>query len=284
MLKLIYAPPRRAGEVREFEGKVAVVTGGASGIGFALARALGREKMRVMLADIEVDALNTAVAELKTEGIDARGVECDVADRASVQRAAAETLAAFHKVHVVCSNAGVITGGPMELITPGDWDWVIGVELMGSVYVIQAFLPHLKSQGEGGHIVTTASLAGMWATPDNGPHNAAKYGLVGLSETLAAELAGTPIGVSMLCCAFVRTRQPDSARNRSERYGARTEVSPTAAAHTAALVRSGQEPDEVAEKVMRAIKENELYIFTHPEFRSPLEERFQRILAAYPRS
>jgi hypothetical protein len=121
------AARRRAGKVREFERKVAVVTGGASGIGYSLARALGREKMRVMLADIEVDALDSAVAELKSEGIDARGVECDVADRASVQRAAAETLAAFHKIHVVCSNAGVIAGGPMELITPGDWRRVDGL-------------------------------------------------------------------------------------------------------------------------------------------------------------
>jgi NAD(P)-dependent dehydrogenase (short-subunit alcohol dehydrogenase family) len=270
--------------VREFERKVAVVTGGASGIGYSLARALGREKMRVMLADIEVDALDSAVAELKSEGIDARGVECDVADRASVQRAAAETLAAFHKIHVVCSNAGVIAGGPMELITPGDWDWVIGVELMGSVHVIQAFLPHLKSRGEGGHIVTTASLAGMWCTPGTSPHNAAKFGLVGLSESLAAELAGTSIGVSMLCCGFVRTRQADCARNRPERYGTQTEGSAAAAAQLAALIRSGQEPDEVAEKVMRAIKENELYIITTPEFRSEVEGRFQRILAAYPRS
>jgi len=107
------------------------LTGGAGGIGFALAHAFGRANMKVMLADIELDALNSAVAELKSEGIDARGVECDVADRASVQRAAAETLAAFDKVHIVCSNAGVIASGPMELITPGDWDWVIGVNLMG---------------------------------------------------------------------------------------------------------------------------------------------------------
>jgi NAD(P)-dependent dehydrogenase (short-subunit alcohol dehydrogenase family) len=273
----------RADRVREFDGKVAFVTGGASGLGFALARAFGRANMQVMLADIEVDALHTAVAELKGEGIDARGVECDVADRASVQHAASETLAAFGKVHVLCNNAGVSAGGPIERITPGDWDWVIGVELMGAVYGIQAFLPHLKSQGEGGHVVTVASMAGMVGLAGAGPHVAAKFGLVGLSEVLAAEMAGTSIGVSMLCCGFMRTRQADSARNRPERYGTRTEVSPAAAAQLAALVRSGQEPQEVAEMVMRAIKENELYIFTDPGFRSALEERSQRILAAYPK-
>jgi NAD(P)-dependent dehydrogenase (short-subunit alcohol dehydrogenase family) len=237
--------------------------------------------MRVMLADIEVGALNAAVAELKGAGIDARGVECDVANRASVEHAASDTLAAFGKIHVLCNNAGVVAGGPMERITPGDWDWVIGVELMGAVYGIQAFLPHLKAQGEGGHVVTVASMAGMLSVPGMGAHVAAKFGLVGLSETLAAELAGTSIGVSVLCCSFMPTRMDNSARNRSERYGPRTETSPEAEADLATFVRLGKDPEDVAEKVMRVIKENEMYIFTDPELRSPLEERFQRILAAY---
>jgi hypothetical protein len=149
---------------------------------------------------------------------------------------------------------------------------------MGFVHVIQAFLPHLKLQGEGGHIVATASMSGMLCVPGNGPYNASKFGLVALSETLAAELAGTSIGVSVLCPGAVRTRAADSARNRPERYGPRTETPAAAAAQLAAILRAGEEPDEVAEKVMRAIKEEELYIFTHPEYRTPLEERFQRIL------
>jgi NAD(P)-dependent dehydrogenase (short-subunit alcohol dehydrogenase family) len=273
--------PKGENGVREFDGKVAFVTGGASGLGFSLARAFGRANMRVMLADIEVGALNAAVAELKGAGIDARGVECDVANRASVEHAASDTLAAFGKIHVLCNNAGVVAGGPMERITPGDWDWVIGVELMGAVYGIQAFLPHLKAQGEGGHVVTVASMAGMLGVPGMGAHVAAKFGLVGLSETLAAELAGTSIGVSVLCCSFMRTRMDNSARNRSERYGPRTETSPEAEADLATFVRLGKDPEDVAEKVMRVIKENEMYIFTDPELRSPLEERFQRILAAY---
>jgi NAD(P)-dependent dehydrogenase (short-subunit alcohol dehydrogenase family) len=270
--------------MREFDGKVAFVTGGASGVGFALARAFGRANMRVMLADVEAGALNSAVTKLEGEGIDAHGVECDVADRASVQRAAAETLAVFEKVHVVCSNAGVGCGGPLELITPGDWDWVIGVNLMGFVHVIQAFLPHLRAQGEGGQIVTTASLAGMVCPPGTGPYNAAKFGNVAVAETLAAELAGTTIGVSVILSGNVQTRIADSARNRSERYGASTETSPAATEQLEAYVRLGQEPDNTAEKVMRAIRENELYVFTHPEYRNILEERFQRILAAYPQA
>ena len=192
--------------------------------------------MRVMLADIEAGALNSAVTKLKSDGIDARGVQCDVADRASVQRAAAETIAAFEKVHVVCSNAGVGCGGPLELITPGDWDWVIGVNLMGFVHVIQAFLPHMRAQGEGGQIVTTASLAGMVCPPGTGPYNAAKFGNVAVAETLAAELAGTTIGVSVLLLGNVQTQIADSARNRSERYGASSETSPAATEQLAAYV------------------------------------------------
>jgi NAD(P)-dependent dehydrogenase (short-subunit alcohol dehydrogenase family) len=267
--------------MRELQGKGAFITGGASGVGFALARAFGRAKMRVMLADIEVGALNAALAELKGQGIDAHVVECDVADRASVQHAAKETFAALGKVHLICSNAGVGCGGPLELITPGDWDWVIGVNLMGFVHVIQAFLPRLKEQGEGGHIVTTSSVVGFACTPGTGPYNAAKFANVAVAETLAAELAGSPIGVSIIGLGNVQTRITESARNRPERYGAATETSPEATEQLAAFVRMGQPPDEVAEKVMRGIMEDEVFIFTHPEFRNLIEDRFQRILTAY---
>src|SRR5215467_13991396 len=215
--------------MREFQGKGAFITGGASGVGFALARAFGRANMRVMLADIEVGALNAALAELKGQGIDAHGIRCDVADRASVQHAAKETFAALGKVHLVCSNAGFGCGGPLELITPGDWDWVIGVNLMGFVHVLQAFLPRLKEQGEGGHIVTTTSVTGFACPPGAGPYNATKFANVAVAETLAAELAGTPIGVSIIGLGNVQTRIAESERNRPERYGTATETSPESA-------------------------------------------------------
>ena len=268
--------------MRDLQGKGAFITGGASGVGLALARAFGRAKMGVMLADIEADALRAALSELRDQGIDAHGVECDVADRASVKRAAKEAFEVLGKVHLVCSNAGVGCGGALELITPGDWEWVIGVNLLGFVHLIQAFLPRLKEQGEGAHIVTTASVAGMFCPPGTGPYNAAKFANIAVAETLAAELAGSSIGVTILCIGNVQTKIPDSARNRSERYGPATETSPEAYEQLATFVRLGQSPDGVAEKAIRGIIENELFVFTHPEYRSFVEERFQRILAACP--
>jgi NAD(P)-dependent dehydrogenase (short-subunit alcohol dehydrogenase family) len=272
--------------MRDFHDKVAFVTGGASGLGFALARALGRARMKVMLADIDVDALENAVAELKKDQISVRGVECDVSDRASVQHAAEETLAAFGKVHVVCNNAGVGVGGAMELTTPGDCDWMIGVDLMGTIYGCQTFLPHIKAHGEGGHIVSTASVNGLFAPmPGVAVYNAAKAGIIALSQTLAAELEGTSIGVSVLVPAFMRTRIIENAdRNRPKRFGERTVTSPEAREQLTVLLQSGMDPDEVAEKALHGIKENELFIFSHPEWRSTMEEHFQRTLAAYPKA
>jgi len=268
--------------LQDFQDKGAFVTGAASGLGFALARALGRARMKVMLADIDVDALENAVAELKKDQISVRGVECDVSDRVSVQRAAAETVSAFGKVHVVCSNAAVFSGGALERITPGDWDWVLGVNLMGFGYVVQAFLPHIKAHEQGGHIVATASLTAMLSMPGIGPYNATKAGILALSQTLAAELSGSSIGVSVVCPGIMRTRIAESARNRPKRFGEPTAGSQGAMNTFASLVSSGMDPDEVAGKVMQGIKKNQLYIFTHPEWRSALEEYFQGILAAYP--
>ena len=283
LLKKMMSP--REELMRDFNDKVAFVTGGASGVGFSLARALGRARMKVMLADIDVDALQNAVAELKKDQISVRSVECDVSDRISVQRAAAETLAVFGKVHIICNNAGPFCGGAMELTTPGDCDWIIGVDVMGTIYGCQTFLPHIKAHGEGGHIVSTASLSGMIPAPGAAIHNAAKAGVIALSQTLAAELAGTSIGVSVLVPGFMRTRIiENSVRNRPKRFGEQTAASPEGREQLKALVRAGMDPDEIAEKVMHGIRENELFIFSHPEWRSTLEEHFQRILAAYPQA
>jgi NAD(P)-dependent dehydrogenase (short-subunit alcohol dehydrogenase family) len=273
--------------MRGFAGKGAFVTGGASGIGFALGRAFAAEGMKVMLADIEQAALDKAVAALRETGAEVRGVVCDVAERASVERASVETAAAFGKVHVLCNNAGVGAGGPMEQIPPSDWEWTIGVNLMGVIHGIAAFLPHIKTHGEGGHVVNTASMAGMVNSPLMGPYNATKFAVVSLSETLAAELAGSSIGVSVLCPGWVDTRINESARNRPSRYGPAPQP-PAAArermAQVAELLRQGMKPDEVAARVMTAIRDNDLYVFTHPAMRGAVEDRFRRILAAYDKA
>jgi NAD(P)-dependent dehydrogenase (short-subunit alcohol dehydrogenase family) len=267
--------------IGELDGKVAFVTGAASGIGLAITQAFTEANIKVMLADIEEDALDAAVGSLKASGADVHGVVCDVSDPASVQRAADATFGVLGKVHIVCSNAGVGTGGQAELISPSDWDWVIGVNLMGAVHVIQAFLPRVKTRGEGGHIVFTSSAVALGCPPGMAPYNASKAAVVALAETLAAELAGTAIAVSVLCPAFVRTRIATSARNRPPRFGG-AQLDQSAAAHTqlAALVDAGLDPRLVARQVMTAIRDSDLYVITHPEHRYGYEERFGKILAA----
>jgi NAD(P)-dependent dehydrogenase (short-subunit alcohol dehydrogenase family) len=271
--------------MRDFAGKTAFVTGGASGIGLAMAQAFGTAGMKVMIADIEEGALSAAVASVKETGAEARGIVCDVADRDSVQRAADETFAAFGKVHVLCNNAGVGTGGPMDGISRGDWEWVIGVNIWGPINGIQAFLPHMKAHGEAGHIVNTSSIV-AWggAAPGIGPYTATKCAIVGLTETLAAELDGTAIGVTVVSPGATRTRIADSARNRPKRFGAQHEVPKAALEQLAAFIRAGIDPKEVARRVMTAIRDNDLYVFTHAADREGVEERFRRVLADYDKS
>ena len=270
--------------MRDFGGKGAFITGGASGIGLALGRAFAGLGMKVMLADIDQDALEKAVRQLGETGAELRGVPCDVSDRAAVQRAAQAAFEAFGKIHVVCNNAGVSAGGLMEEIPPADWDWVIGVDLMGVIYGIEAFVPHMKAHGEGSHIVNTGSMAGMLSPPHMGPYNACKHAVVTLSETLAVELAGSNIGVSVLCPGWVNTRINQSGRNRPARFGPPRETPVAArerAAEIAELLRTGMDPTEVAARVVAAVRDNDLHIFTHPEMLPALDDRFRRILAAY---
>jgi NAD(P)-dependent dehydrogenase (short-subunit alcohol dehydrogenase family) len=237
--------------MRELAGKTAFVTGGASGIGLALGRAFAQAGMKVMLADIETDALATAVENLRDFGQNARGVACDVADPASVERAGAASYEAFGKVHVVCNNAGVAGGGGIDNISLDSWKWVLDVNLMGVLHGIRTFLPHIRAHGEGGHIVNTASMAGLNSGLGFSPYSASKSAVVNISEGLARELKPLGIGVSVLCPGFVRTRISESGRNRPERYGPRRIPDPASpagrlAAQVANLVRSGLDPADVA--------------------------------------
>lgn len=273
--------------MQDLARKTAFVTGGASGIGFALGRALAEAGMRVMLADIETDALDVAVRNLCGLGPDVRGATCDVADPASVEHAAKATYEAFGNVHVVCNNAGVGGGSGIDNISLDTWRWVLDVNLMGVLHGIRTFLPHIRAHGEGGHIVNTASMAGMNSGLGLSPYSVSKFAVVNMSEGLATQLAPLGIGVTVLCPGFVRTRIWESGRNRPERYGPTQTLDPTSpagklAAQLAELGRSGLDPTEVAAQVLTAIRENELYVFTHTgaDWRTELQERFDAILAA----
>src|SRR3979411_85450 len=261
----------------EFAGKTAFVTGGASGIGFALGRAFAEAGMKVMLADVEVDALAAAVKSLHNSGPDVRSVICDVADPVSVERAAKASYDAFGNVHVVCNNAGVAAGGGIDNISLDNWRWVLDVNLMGVLHGIRTFLPHIRAHGEGGHIVNTASMAGMSSGLGFSPYAASKFAVVSMSEGLAMQLKPLGIGVSVLCPSYVRTGIVESGRNRPQRYGPTQGLDPAspAAAIVAGIdrrVQAGLDPAAVAACVLDAIRNDELYVFTHSDMGTGVEK------------
>jgi NAD(P)-dependent dehydrogenase (short-subunit alcohol dehydrogenase family) len=267
--------------MRDLAGKIAVVTGAASGIGLALSRRLGTDGMRVMMADVEEPALTAAARRLAADGVEAATTVTDVSDAGSVDALVQATLRRFGTVHVVCNNAGVTRGGPTWQIPPATWDWIVGVNLFGIVHGIRSFLPHLIAQGEG-HIVNTASVGGLLAPPWTAPYNATKHAAVALSESLYHELAaiGSPVGVSVLCPGMVRTRIHEAYRNWPPRYG------PAPAVHDSpgmaewrqaagAAVRAGLDPAIVATAARDAIVSKKFWILTHPEFSEAITGRYQ---------
>jgi NAD(P)-dependent dehydrogenase (short-subunit alcohol dehydrogenase family) len=271
--------------MRELKGKSAFVTGGASGIGLALGRAFAEAGMKVMLADVERGALDAALEELNEFGPNVRGVSCDVADSDSVERAAQAACEAFGNVHVICNNAGVAAGGGIDNISLDNWRWVIDVNLMGVLHGIRSFLPRMRAHGDGGHIVNTASMAGMNAGLGFSPYAASKFAVVAMSEGLAMQLKPHGIGVSVLCPSFVNTRIGESGRNRPVRYGEAQPLDPTSpagmmVAEIGRRLASGLDAAEVASRVLSAIREDELYVFTHPNMREEVDGRFAAIQAA----
>jgi NAD(P)-dependent dehydrogenase (short-subunit alcohol dehydrogenase family) len=272
--------------MQDLDGRTAFVTGGASGIGFAVAKGFLEAGMNVMIADIEERALDAALAKLANYGNRLGGLVLDVSLREAYAAAAAETLARFGKVHVLFNNAGVSRAGRIETIAPSDWDWVWGVNVGGTVAGIQILLPHIRAHGEGGHIVSTASIAGLAGSALSGAYSSTKFAIVGLSEVLAEELKDTGIGVSVLCPGFVRTNMTDNGRNRPARYGGAFDVFADPAlqernARYRALTATALDPDLVAPMVIRAIRENRLYIVTDPERRDLVETRHARLREAF---
>lgn len=256
--------------MRQLTGRVAVVTGGASGIGRALAERFVDEGMKVVLADVEAAALDAAVGELTARGAEVIGVRTDVSDRASVEALADATMAEFGAVHLLCNNAGVDSGAPFEEIAPETWRWVLDVNLFGVINGCQVFLPLLRAQDEA-HIVNTGSLASFaTGTPTMTPYCVSKFGILALSESLAVELkaAGEQVGVSLLAPGVVRTRMTQSERNRpaglpsTEDHPARQALARTLDERMAS---DGMEPAEVAGLVVDALRERRFFVLTHPE-------------------
>ncbi len=272
--------------MKEFRGKTAFITGGASGIGLGMARAFGHAGMNVVLADIDQNLAKSVSEQLAGEQIKAHPVYCDVSERASVREAALEAIAAFGKVHVVCNNAGVAVGGPIGTVKDRDWDWIIDVNLKGVVYGTETFVPLIKSHGEGGHIVNTASMAGMIAPPGMEPYTATKFAVVAMSEGWAQQLAPLNIGVSVLCPGFVKTRIHESGRARQDKYGGTGDVDAlgNGPSEAAQMVLAGIDPDIVGRRVLEAVRDNDLYIFTHPMFKDFVAARFAGIAAAFDKA
>jgi NAD(P)-dependent dehydrogenase (short-subunit alcohol dehydrogenase family) len=277
--------------VDSIEGRGAVVTGGASGIGFATATELGARGARVVIGDVEVTALEQAVESLRARGIDAYGVPCDVRRLDDVTNLADEAFRLLPAVHIVFNNAGVAMSGPISAMTHDDWRWVIDVDLWGPIHGVEAFLPRLKAQGQGGHLLFTSSFAGLVPNIGLGPYCVAKYGVVALTEVLARELKGDGIGVSVLCPMIVATNIGTSERNRGADYGGaadplRLTLAPEPA-HTnpSGGSRPGPGPganvvldvDEVARLTVEAILADRLYVLPHQGARSSIRRRFDRI-------
>jgi NAD(P)-dependent dehydrogenase (short-subunit alcohol dehydrogenase family) len=253
----------------ELRGRTAFITGGASGIGLATAHRLGAEGMNLVIADVEESALATAEVDLTNAGYAVLGVRCDVREVAGLEAAARSTIDRFGGVHVVFNNAGVVTTGRIEDLSEASWRWVLDVNLWGVINGSRVFLPILKSQGAPGHIVNTASMAGLVSGPLMAPYFVSKYGVVALSESTwhEARLDGIPIGVSVLCPGFVKTRIHEADRNRPDDLDTAWtgDAGNRFMAMLSAGVESGREVDDVAALVVESIKADRFWILPHGE-------------------
>jgi NAD(P)-dependent dehydrogenase (short-subunit alcohol dehydrogenase family) len=259
--------------VRDLTGRVAVVTGGGSGIGRGIAHVLADTGMRVVVADIEDPAAEAVASEL---GDRATAMHVDVADLVSVRALADRVEADLGPVDVLCNNAGVTVWGRLVDMKPTDWDWVLSVNLRGVVHGLLAFLPRMRDR-RAGHVVNTASMGGLLAGPGLGVYCTTKYAVVAISEALRPEAAEYGVGVSVVCPGLVRTRLDTAGRNAP----AGVPIDHAGLGPLGVALESGLDPIEVGRAVRRAIERNELYVLTSPEFREVVEHRFNEILAAF---
>lgn len=272
--------------MKDFQDKVAFVTGGASGIGLGIVKALVGAGAKVVIADLRQDHLDEAVRHFAGRGLRERvhGVRLDVSDRAAMAAAAAETERRFGKVHVLVNNAGVGIEGPLRGATYDDWDFGLGVNLGGVVNGIQTFVPRIRAHGEGGHVVNTASLAGLvWMPSFMTIYTTSKAAVITLSECIRDDLAPDRIGVSVLCPGPVKSNIHQSGRNRPEKFrGSSGFADAEARLAQRAVSPLWMEPEIVGEKVLRAIRNDELYVITHGEWRDAFDQRVAAIRAAMP--
>ena len=264
----------------EVEGRTAFVTGGASGIGLGMTTAFLGAGMNVVIADLRRDHIETALAQL--EGASVHAIELDVTDREGFARAADETERTFGNVHVLCLNAGMGILGPVTVARYDDWDWGLGVLLGGVVNGIQTFLPRLLAHGEGGHIVNTSSMAGVLPIPGAAIYITAKAALIGLSEALRSELAPEGIGVSAFCPGPVQTNIREGGRTRPDDYRDSGYAELERELEERPNSPLWMDPVECGERVLEGIRRDDLYIFTHREFREGADERFRAMLASFP--
>jgi len=271
--------------MQDLTGKNAFVTGGASGIGFAMAQAFLNEGMNAAIADVDAEALARAKTALSGSNARVLAVQLDVTNRAQYEEVARRVEAELGNIHVLCNNAGVYRGGALDAVTYEDWDWVMGVNVGGVINGLQTFLARIERHGEGGHVVNTASMAGVTTSPGLGVYNASKFAVVGLSEALRKDLEPRGIGVSVLCPGMVRTRILESERTRPAQFDVKEQsAQASAAAHSELMnlaMNTGIDPAEVADLVVQGIRNNQFYLFPHPEMKEAAQVRVNEMLAAF---
>lgn len=269
--------------MKEFEGKTAVITGAASGIGKAMAERFAQEKMQVVLADIEEEALEKTVENLRQYQYRVIGVKTDVLVEESINELFSKATAEYGNIHILCNNAGIGANSGNKAIWEidrQDWDWVMGVNYQGVLQGIQTFLPHMLEHGEEGHVVTTVSMAGL--LPGVGTYGVSKHAVMALTEALSRDLITreAKINASVLCPGFVDTNIDKSERNRPSHMGEAKELTNEVGVEImSAMLRQGKKPEEIAEIVINAIKENIFYILSHPAWDDSLRSHFENILS-----
>jgi NAD(P)-dependent dehydrogenase (short-subunit alcohol dehydrogenase family) len=267
--------------MQDVQGKVAFITGGASGIGLGMAKAFVNAGMKVVIGDLQPEHLETAMASFQNSKA-VHGIQLDVTDRGALARAADDSERVFGKVHVLCNNAGIGIGGPIKLATYDDWDWIMGVNVGGVINGVQTFLPRILAHGEGGHIVNTSSMSGILPHYGAGLYITTKFAVVGLSEALRTELREESVGVSVLCPGPVQTNIAQGGKTRPGRFAKTGYAESDKARQANSVSPLYMDPMKVAERVLEGIRHNDLYIFTHPEFRDGIRARCDAIMAAVP--